>query len=100
MKIINETNLQYFDSMEKQKEFEEVATAISNSCDTHGLDLIECEIDLIAMDVLERGIGNKQNIFDSINNRLSLYYPHGAIPYDVFFDVLQSVAKENGIEIE
>lgn len=41
-----------------------------------------------------------QNIFGSINNRLSLYYPHGAIPYDVFFDVLQSVAKENGIEIE
>ena len=41
-----------------------------------------------------------QNIFDSINNRLSLYYPHGAIPYDVFFDVLQDVAKENGIEIE
>lgn len=100
MKIINETSLQYFDSMGKQEEIEEIATAISNSCDKHGFDLLECEIDLIALDVMERGIGNKQNIFNSINNRLSLYYPHGAIPYDVFFDVLQDVAKENGIEIE
>ena len=37
---------------EKMNRFEKIATAISNSCDKHGFDLSEAEIDLIAKDLL------------------------------------------------
>ena len=58
------------------------------------------EDNYIETDVTKQKLYNKQQIFESINNRLSRYYPHGLIPYNIFFDVLQDVAKENGIEIE
>lgn len=58
------------------------------------------ENNYIETDVTKQELCNKQQIFDSINNRLSCYYPHGLIPYSIFFDVLQDIAKENGIEIE
>ena len=35
------------------EKIEKLATAISNSCDKHGFDLSEAEIDLIALDVAE-----------------------------------------------
>lgn len=35
------------------EKIEKLATVISNSCDKHGFDLSEAEIDLIALDVAE-----------------------------------------------
>jgi hypothetical protein len=39
--------------MIEYNKIEQMATAISNSCDKHGFDLSEAEIDLIALDVAE-----------------------------------------------
>ncbi len=39
----------------KQEQVEELATIISNSCERHGTDLREPEIDLIAIDVYSEG---------------------------------------------
>ncbi len=39
--------------MIKDNKIEQLATTISNSCDKHGFDLSEAEIDLIALDVAE-----------------------------------------------
>ena len=58
------------------------------------------ENNYIATDATKQELCNKQQIFESIINHLSCYYPHGLIPYSVFFDVLQGIAKENDIEIE
>lgn len=46
--------------------FEKVATAISNSCDKHGFDLKEAEIDLIALDLLEAGVVNNTTTIDDL----------------------------------
>lgn len=44
--------------MIENNKIEQMATAISNSCEKHGFDLRECEIDLIAMDMWEQGFDN------------------------------------------
>ena len=50
--------------------FEKVATAISNSCDKHGFDLKEAEIDLIALDLLEAGVVNNTTTIDDLAKSL------------------------------
>lgn len=41
--------------MNKEQQIEEMATIISNSCERHGFDLHEPEIDLVAIDVYNAG---------------------------------------------
>lgn len=41
--------------MNKEQQIEEIATIISNSCERHGFDLHEPEIDLVAIDVYNAG---------------------------------------------
>lgn len=45
---------------------ERIATAISNSCDRHGIDLREAEIDLIAVDLLWDGVVNNTTTIDEL----------------------------------
>lgn len=45
---------------------ERIATAISNSCDRHGIDLREAEIDLIAVDLLWDGVVDNTTTVDDI----------------------------------
>lgn len=45
---------------------ERIATAISNSCDRHGIDLREEEIDLIAVDLLWDGVVNNTTTIDEL----------------------------------
>lgn len=44
--------------MIEDNKIEQMATAISNSCEKHGFDLRECEIDDIALDMADKGYGN------------------------------------------
>lgn len=41
-----------------------------------------------------------KEIFKAFENRLSLYYPHGQILYDVFQAVFETLAKQFGVEVE
>lgn len=54
--------------MIENNKIEQMATAISNSCEKHGFDLRECEIDDIALDIAEKGFGNvreyEKRLFD------------------------------------
>lgn len=50
----------------KRKITERIATAISNSCDRHGIDLREAEIDLIAVDLLWDGVVNNTTTIDEL----------------------------------
>lgn len=45
---------------------ERIATAISNSCDRHGIDLREAEIDLIAVDLLWDGVVDNTTTIDEL----------------------------------
>lgn len=45
---------------------ERIATAISNSCDRHGIDLREAEIDLIAEDLLWDGVVDNTTTIDEL----------------------------------
>lgn len=45
---------------------ERIATAISNSCDRHGIDLREAEIDLIAVDLLWDGVVDNTTTIDKL----------------------------------
>ena len=46
--------------------FKKIATAISNSCDKHGFDLSEAEIDLIAKDLSRSGLFGNATMVDEV----------------------------------
>lgn len=48
------------------KTTERIATAISNSCDRHGIELREAEIDLIALDLLWDGVFDNTTTIDEL----------------------------------
>ena len=41
-----------------------------------------------------------ETIFKAFESQLSLYYPHGQIPYNVFQAVFENLAKQYGVKVE
>lgn len=75
---------------------EQIATAISNSCDRHGYDLSEAEIDLIAMDLLKSGLiafDNKIPVADIEQGATFKWGKKAYIKLDTFADGCLCLAK-------
>ena len=113
--------------MTKEKQIEEMATAISNYADKHEWELHEPELEDLAIELYNAGyrkasknyIGTEKvlrsidyrpveevrretakEILKSFENRFSLYYPYGILTYDDIEDQIISLAEKYGVEVE